>query len=487
MRLRERAFEVASLAIGVFALALSWSASSLYGLGIDADGVWNLSAGVSLAEGRGLVTCRDDPFTLWPPLYPLVMAALELAHVDVLAGLRVLHLAALAATLALSARLAFVLSGSRWAVLATLGSLTLSARVHEFTIQVLSESFFVPLVLSAVLAARAWFEHPTRARWLALVFVSALACLQRYVGAALVLSVAGALLCTGPGGLAARALRAMHYAAASVAPLLAWFARNYRVQGAFTGGREAAIDPTETIASDTLSTLARWIAPDGAPLWIAAALYALAAVLVARALLDPQRRRDWALSVSTAGAYLLLVVFMAATVRVDRIADRLLFPALPLLVALGWASCFRTLASPRWLAAVLVVVLVSWSSGALRLRGHHERWRSDGAGTLHTRLWQEHALTRELRRLSIRGPCWSNAPELVWMLQRIPVRFLASGSRAWTRAGERAALNGGELAWFQQDGKPKGALPDLARVVRTSPLATVEDGLLLRLHPADER
>ncbi len=487
MRMRERAFEIAGVALGVVALALSWSASSLYGLGIDADGVWNLSAGVSLVEGRGLVTCRDEPFTLWPPLYPLVMAALEFARVDVLAGLRVLHLVALAATLALSARLAFVLSGSRWAVLATLGSLALSSRVHEFTIQVLSETFFVPLVLGAVVAARAWFESPTRSRWVALVALSALACLQRYVGVAVVLTVGGALLCAGPGGLGSRALRATHYAAASVAPLLAWFARNYRIEGAFTGGRDAAIEPSEAIASDTLSTLARWIVPDGAPQWVAAVLYALAAVLVARGLLDPQRRRDWALSASTAGVYLVLVVAMATAVRVDRIADRLLYPALPLLVALVWASCFRAVSSPRVLAAFVIVALASWSAGALRLVGHYERWRSDGAGTLHTRLWQEHALTHDLRRLSIRGPCWSNAPELVWMLQRIPVRFLAPGSRAWTRAGEQAALSGGSLAWFQQDGKPKGALPELARLARTSPLAAVEDGLLLRLHPADER
>lgn len=487
MATRERLLDLASVALGALALIVSWRATALYGLGIDGDGVLNLSAGVHLTQGRGLVTCRDAPFTLWPPLYALSMAALELARVDVLVGLRVLHLVALAATLVLSARLAFVLSGSRWAVVATVGSLAFSSRVHEHTVQVLSETIFTPLVLGGTLAARAWFERPSRVRWLALVALSALACMQRYVGVALILTLATALLVTGPGALAARALRAAHYATASLTPLLLWFARNYRLEGAFTGGREDPHEPTQTILSDAASTLARWITPDGVPLWSALALYALAAPLVARAVLDPARRRDWALIVAVALVFVAFVVGMAATVRVDRVGDRLLYPALPLLVAIAWASCFRAASSSRRTAVALLLVVGSWSVGAARLGRYYERWRTDGAGTLHTRLWQEHALTRELRTRTIDGPCWSNAPELVWMLQRVPVRFLAAGGKAWERAGERALQSGGTLAWFQDGGRPKGSLRQLEQRVRATPIAPIEDGLLLQLHAERSR
>ncbi len=487
MAFRDRAIDGVCVLLGLFALVVSWRATALYGLGIDADGVWKLSAGIHFAHGRGLVTCRDAPLTLWPPLYALTMAALEFARIEVLAGLRVLHLAALAATLALSARLAFVLSGSRWAALATVGSLALSSRVHEFTVQVLSETFFAPLLLGGALAARAWLEQPTRTRWLALIALSALACLQRYVGVALVLTIAGALCVAGPGALATRVTRTAKYAAASLAPLFLWIARNYYLEGAFTGGRDAPHEPAQTIFSDAASTLARWITPDGAPLWIAFVLYALAAALVVRAVLDPARRREWGVSVAVALVFLAFVTGMAAKVRVDRIGDRLLYPALPLLVAIAWASCFRAAQSPRAFAAALLLVIASWGAGLARLAGHYEHWRTDGAGTLHTRLWQEHALTHELRRRPIDGPCWSNAPELVWMLQRVPVRFLPAGGKAWERAGERASESGGTLAWFQENGRPKGSLRELEQRVRATPLATVEDGLLLRLEPEEKR
>ncbi|MCY3004337.1 MAG: hypothetical protein NTV21_21280, partial [Planctomycetota bacterium] len=66
-----------ALAVGL-ALTLSWRATSLYGLGVDGDAAWTLSAGSSLANGGGLVTCLGEVFSLWPPLYPLSMAALEL-------------------------------------------------------------------------------------------------------------------------------------------------------------------------------------------------------------------------------------------------------------------------------------------------------------------------------------------------------------------------------------------------------------------------
>jgi hypothetical protein len=287
--------------------------------------------------------------------------------------------------------------------------------------------------------------------------------------------------------MTARASRAASYAAASVTPLILWFVRNYRLEGSLTGGREAPHQPTQTILVDGASTLARWIAPDGAPRWTAVIAYLLAALLFARALREPARRRDLLMAAAVAVGFALLVTAMAATVRVDRLGDRLLYPALPPLVAIGWSACFQAARSRVALAAALLVVAGAWSAGSVRLFGHWRHWRAEGAGTLNTRLWQEHALTQELRTRTIEGPCWSNAPELVWMLQRIPVRFLPAGAKAWQRAGERAAQGGGTLAWFQDGGRPKGSLEELKQHARVTSIATVDDGLLLRLEAAENR
>ena len=60
----------------VLALTFSWRATTLYGLGIDGDAAWTLSAGSSLASGAGLVTCLGEVFSLWPPLWWLSLFAL---------------------------------------------------------------------------------------------------------------------------------------------------------------------------------------------------------------------------------------------------------------------------------------------------------------------------------------------------------------------------------------------------------------------------
>jgi len=434
-----------------------------------------------------LVTCRDEVFSLWPPLYPLVMAAIEALGLELFSSLRVLHLLALASTLALAARLVFVLCGSRWAVIAAVGSLALSSRVHEFTIQILSETFFAPLVLGALLAGLAFFETRNPRCFLLLVALSALACLQRYVGVSLVVAMALALAWSEHGSLLARMRCAALYAAASLVPLVLWLARNYALEGAFTGGRNEAEEVPSSVFRDALTTLARWAVPDDAPLWTAVPVFVAGMVMLALAFRDLARRAAFAWTALCTSVYLAFVVGLAAAVQIDRIADRLLFPALPLLVVLGWSALFRAARTKVALGACAILVAGAWAAGASRLASHRERWRTDGAGTIHTRLWQEHPVTRALRSATISGPCWSNAPELVWLIHRVPVRFVRSGPKAWERVGEQAAQSGGSLAWFQQDGRPKAFLPELERHVSTAPLADPGEGLLLRLEPRAQR
>lgn len=92
-------------------------------------------------------------------------------------------------------------------------------------------------------------------------------------------------------------------------------------------------------------------------------------------------------------------------------------------------------------------------------------------------------MTVALRGARLDGPCWSNGPELVWLEKRIEVRFLRGGAKAWERAGEAGAHSGGSLAWFQENARPAAFPEALARHARLEPLATVRDGLLLRLVP----
>ncbi len=485
MPARERALEFAVVAAALVAAAIAWWSTGLYGLGVDGDAVWNLSAGVNFAQGRGFVTCRDELFSLWPPLYPAAIAALEFSGVDPLAGLRVLHVLALAASVVLTARLAFALSGSRWAALAAAGSMALSSRTQEYTVQVVSETFFVPLVLGALLAAVEYLREPSRGRFHVLLVLSAAACLQRYLGAALVLTVAFALVVSTRGTWRERVRDAGLYSFGSLAPLAAWFARNYSLEGKWTGGRDEAPLAAADVWGEAAARLRDWPRPEGWPEWSGWLALALLALLMfrARARAERDSRISAALVGGFAAVHFALVVVLASVVTVDRVGDRLLLPSLPPLIALAWAAVFALARSKPAFALSLAFMAAAWAAGAQRLRGYVELWHAEGAGTFHTRGWQEHPVALALRTVPVDEPCWSNAPELVWLVQRRRGQFVRSGPKAWERVGREAAASGGSLAWFQHGGRPKPFLAELEAHVATVPLAPTRDGLLLKLAP----
>ena len=51
-----------------------------YGAGVSSDAARNLATAESLLQGKGFVDMLGGSFVLWPPLYPLLLAGLSLAH-----------------------------------------------------------------------------------------------------------------------------------------------------------------------------------------------------------------------------------------------------------------------------------------------------------------------------------------------------------------------------------------------------------------------
>lgn len=468
----------------VLALTLSWRATGLYGLGVDGDAAWTLSAGSSLAQGGGLVTCLGEVFSLWPPLYPLSMAALETVGLDVLGSLRVLQLIALALSIALAARLAWNLSGSHVAAVATAGSLALSTRMHEYTVQVVSESFFQPLVLGSLLVALALAERFTRGRFVALVVLSALACLQRYLGVALVASIALFFVVSPSwGSFASRLKRVAAFGALALAPLALWFLRNRLVEDKWTGGRDETPVSLGEALQAAWGTLVGWAGPAHLPASVGGIFVVVGALLLAGfTLRQPQARRAVLLLVLFSAVHVTLLVGMAANVVIDPIGDRLMLPLLPVLVALVWSALLGTWRTPTWLAGALVAAF--WLDALPRTAERIDFWRREGAGGFHTRLWQEHPVTLALREVELVQPIWSNGAELVWLERGERAHFLRGGAKAWERAAkESAAAGGGTLLWFQDKGRPAANLDALEAHVQVRELVKVPDGLLLRLQP----
>ncbi|MCY3003530.1 MAG: hypothetical protein NTV21_17180, partial [Planctomycetota bacterium] len=380
--------------------------------------------------------------------------------------------------------LAWKLSGSHVAAVATAGSLALSTRLHEYTVQVVSESFFQPLVLGSLLVALALEERFTRGRFVALVVLSALACLQRYLGVALVGSLA-LFFVVAPswGSLAQRLKRVAAFGALALAPLALWFLRNRLVEDKWTGGR----DETPVSLGDALQaawgTLGGWTGPAHLPASLAWCAVVIGAALLALfAWRRPQSRRAVACLALFVGVYATLLIGMAANVVIDPIGDRLMLPLLPVLVALAWSALLSTWRTPTWLAGALVAAF--WLDALPRTAERIDFWRREGAGGFQTRLWQEHPVTLALREVELVQPIWSNGAELVWLVRGERAHFLRGGAKAWERAAKESAAAGhGTLLWFQDKGRPAANLGALEPHVEVRALAQVPDGLVLRLEP----
>ena len=280
--------------LAVASVAHVLARTSTYGGAMGGDAVSYMSTAANLVDGHGLQDFRGATLFAWPPLFPVLTAAVGALGLDPLTAGRVLNATALGCVVLVSgfwlrravSSAALAVGGA--AVLAT--SYPLAFHASHLN----SELTFILFVLLALVALGRCLQHgESRPALAAAIFCSMLAVMTRYAGVALVLS--GALVLLGQARLRPRVrlVRASGYAVASLLPLGAWTARNWLSFGQWkrTGPNLGDYGPTDLMAQ-LFQAPARAILPWDAPgwavwiPWAAALLLALAcawaAVLTSR-------------------------------------------------------------------------------------------------------------------------------------------------------------------------------------------------------------
>ncbi|MGD8874127.1 MAG: hypothetical protein PVH38_03175 [Gammaproteobacteria bacterium] len=329
---------------------------------------------------------------LWPPLYPLTLAASAFKLPDVVTASRLSAL-----LLALTAVFAYLLLAPlmQWyfALLASI-LLCLSAPLITVYTYAWSETLFIPLLLLAVWASTRYLEAEAVAagrgyRYLGVLVISLVAlAYTRYIGIALSLLLpATFLLCRKKrSALPAFVIAAGVYAAA-VGYLLA---SNYRVTGSITGGVRSPSDITfRDNLFDMLSALDASI--PAAPLvqllvLVAAMCIALVYARLATARVQPQPvayrpARNILLFV---GVLYLGVIFLLRMYRsFDMLDMRLLAPALVVLwlLMLVVLAQLKPVTIMRLVAQILLwfCVLVFPVKGYTRFQDSIHSWRVLGS------------------------------------------------------------------------------------------------------------
>ncbi len=282
-----------------------------HGDSIGQDSAAYIGAAHNLLSGRGVTTPFDlsgstltpdqvfafhgaVPLVHFPPLYPVVLAAISSTGVGLDTAARVLGAVVLGLVLLVFELLLRRFTGSALLVPVT-GALLLLAGPTAFFHQdllevdtsVLSDSLFLLVFLSGVLLTVGLVDRPGRARLVALAGCLAVAPLVRYVGLSLVVAAAMVIWWWCPWPKPTRRWAAGGLAAAGLLPTVAW---SWYTADVEHGGavRSLAWHPPPNALHWLLFIASGWLFPSSVPdrlrqgLFVAVAAAGLLALVVAR-------------------------------------------------------------------------------------------------------------------------------------------------------------------------------------------------------------
>jgi len=503
------------------------------GAAIDADSTLHLSTALNVLAGEGWRDFTGLVVVGWPPLFPLLLAALGWVGIDPLEAGRLVNATAFGLTL-LAAGL-YLHSNLRSRGLALAASLAILAALplSDFAARFLTEPLFVLFTLLALIQLAAFLNRKTDAPLLWAAAFTALAALTRYAGVVLI----------GTGVLVllplARLRHTLVFGAISSLPLLAVLAHNWTVYGPEGGydpfwENDLAASGTLTEVevrrgsgqslseglSQTVEVFDEWVVPPNTPdgvaylLWLAVGLVVLASIaVVLRATRmrstspghDPEATSpSFGLGpVLPFGVFALiyhLVMLVAVPFTVGQgIDSRYLLPVyVPLLLAaVLLLDRFLSIEATGWMTAaqyglgslVLVGTLahVGYSTDRNLSLTTHAYGTGFEAWTYNGTYWESSEILHYIRDHHIEGRMYSNNCYLAWFWDRT-----AAPGKHQRLPAELHGLTSAILRWADDDSvhilwlrdeKPFYDYDDLdIRVLPgVEPVAELSDGAVFRV------
>jgi len=435
------------------ALLLALTAS--HGPGLDSDGAEYLAAAQSLLEGRGWIGVEGEPYVLWPPLQPLLLAlpgGLGCAQGERAVAL---HALALAADALLAAAIVWRLTASR--LTAAVASFAVVAIALPTATMAWSEPAFTALVLAALAALLRFGERRSRGSLAVLACCCALALAQRYVGVLLLGCVALALLVDRDGGkLGRRALRALAVSLAAALPVLAWALRNALIAPSAAANRGPASD---SWSYDLRCALEQFVVLEPAPQALLTAGASALLVLGALALLRRGAARPELAIALLPFAFTAGLVVLRHWVQFDPLDARLLSPAHAVGALLGAVGAHE-LFGGRW-RGLAALALGAWIAFALQrqfvvTRATLARAQSDGLGLYDNAAWRSSEALAALRAAPPAGAGFTNEPHALFLHAGLRARALPTRPSVYPRLYERwSAAPASErwILWFPFGGR----------------------------------
>jgi len=484
--------------LGLTGAVLVLLSTSKFGVGLSPDSVNYVHCARSLLSGKGCLVYYGEPFTYWPPMFPVLLAALSLVGIEILDGVRFINSLAFGLIIFASGKLFLNLIKSK--VLALLGavSILLSFPLISVSVMAWSEPLFIMASVLFLIYLPKYFERRDVSLLITISIIAALASLQRYAG--LVLILTGLMLIVFIPGVALRQRikQAAIFGVLSTVPVALWLARNYMLTSTLTGPRSQSDLTIYQSMGFAHEIMASWFTFYEIPFSIYL-LYAGLAAVIGIAALSYNRVRlgawsyyklsqVWSL-IAFIVIYILFIVISSANAPINLRTDRMLAPAYVFIIGLtllGLESISDQLVrlTKRKLVGVFVVtgLFIGLIAYPCTLTAKSiKSFVRNGAGGYATTEWQKSPTLQWVQENKANGKIYSNAPDAVYILTR------TTGNTTLSKTGNikefRQSTSPGDnyLVWF--NGVDKDNLYDtqeFASIFEVKKVATFSDGKVYR-------
>jgi hypothetical protein len=500
--------------LGALAAGVIWFASP-WGIGVEYDSVFYWSAAENLLAGRGLGRLDGAgefvPLTHFPPLYPLLLAAVAgLADVSVIQAARLTSAGLFGLNVFLFGRLSLRLLP--WALPSFAAALlaAISPALLDRHLWAMSEPLYFALLLAFLFCLTCALREPG-APWLAAAAAAAsLAAFTRYAGLSLIGTGALALALLGAERSRDRLVRAGLFTAMAALLPVCWEVRTLVIAGTPTNRALIWHPPGLGKLREAGLTIAGWVPYQAVPAETRFAVVAALGLLVAVMLLRERRghdraggRSEPALLGIIAGLHgLVYLGFLGLSLTFldasTRLRDRLLSPLF--LVGLLMVVGLLALRVPRWwrstsgrfshgpLSWVIAVgVFLLWAVPyAVISWGGLEESKRSGLG-FSGRDWRQSETIARVRELGADLRLFSNEAfpiyfltgrPVSWVPERLdPVKGLERSRYRQELESMQALVRASEAALILF--RPNSLRPELP------PLGEIVDGLTPALEGAD--
>jgi hypothetical protein len=479
--------------------ALLFLATVGLGAGLGEDSAKYLSVAQNIADGNGFFDYSGSEFTLWPPLYPVMIATLHIASgIDVHLIGWLLNVLIFGAIILISGLL-FERAFPHNLILAAGATLLVASSAAIFTISanISTDPLFILLILGFLLTAGEWLRAQSSQYWVALILITIAASLVRYAGISLVLAGSILTFWNYRADMRRAFQRAAFFLGASFLPLLLWARlHNLPADGSLFGERTAAV-PLDNLGI-IWQKISGWFAPSDffvtqtAQLILAIAFLGLVLAVLRK---DLPNIRDRFLSPFVLPSLAFFVIYMGMlifqTSRHFRFIglDRVHVAILPTLVLLVLTLLdqitpkkLRKLPALIGQGALAILLLAILIFPITNLAAHAFSIAKNGDiyyNILNTRELHDSELLEYVQHLEIEEDeiIYSNSEAAAWFFLRRSVALLphVTGDEEpdWPPEGER-----GYLIWFH------GPLDYRESIVR--PDTALERGWLTLMFESDQ-